>query len=263
MRTLTRRAAGPVVGLFLLTTTAACADSGDGPFAVPTKAVTEGPGAASTAPPTAARPTTTAPPKTTAPPRTRDQARALATSLALTPEDWGAGFTKQTTYEGAGESWSDYAADCSQQTVALPASLLGQWSRAVQLPDPAGPVMLTSGSTNALVYQDARAARDSLQNNRQVDDRCAKRTFTDGTKITFLPGAPQPAFPDADEVLAEEGEIVQPDGGGPYPYLVLSVRKDGVVLVAYLKAPTKDRLTDIRTRCTQAARLMLDRLERS
>ncbi|MYV98313.1 hypothetical protein, partial [Streptomyces sp. SID3343] len=202
-------------------------------------------------------------PPTTAPPRTREQAQALATSLALTPEDWGTGFTRQATYEWAGETWSDYAADCSQQTVALPASLTGQWSRAVQLADPAGPLMLTSGSTNAFVYRDARAARDALQNNRQVDDRCAKRTYTDGTKITFLPGAPQPAYPDADEVQAEEGEIVQPDGGGPYPYLVLTVRKDDIVLSAYLKAPTRDRLADIRTRCTQAVRLMLDRLERS
>jgi hypothetical protein len=256
MRTLTRSTIGPVVGLLLLTAITGCANSGDGPFAIPTK----GGGAGAESTPGAS---TTSSPTTSSPPRTREQAQALATSLALTPQDWGATFTKQASYEGAGETWSDYAADCSQQTVALPASLIGQWSRAVQLPDPEGPIMLTSGSTNVLVYQDERAARDSLQNNRQVDERCAKRTFTDGTKITFLPGAPQPPYPDADEVLAEEGEIVQTDGGGPYPFLVLNVRKGNVLLVAYLKAPTKDRLADIRTRCTQAARLMLDRLERS
>ncbi|MYS83294.1 hypothetical protein [Embleya scabrispora] len=252
------RAIGPVLGILLL---AGCADDGDDPFAVgpnasPTGAapVAKGPG------PT---PTTTRPAGTSAPPsRTPEQAQALAASLALTPEDWGTGFVRQSTYEFAGETWTDYAADCTQQSVPLPASILGQWVRQVQMPETAQASVLSSGSTTVIVHKDVRGAREQVQNAHQVKDRCPTRTYSDGTRAKDTPGAAQPTFAEADEVFAEEG-LMHPKGGGePYPYVVLTVRKDTVVMSSYFSAPTADRVPDVRTRGNQAARLMLDRLVR-
>lgn len=259
-------AVGPVLGALLL---AGCADGGDDPFAVapeaaPTSAdpMVKGPGPSGS--PSRPSASATRPVAGTAPPsRTAEQAQALATSLALGPEDWGTGFVRQSTYEFSGETWIDYAADCTQQTVPLAPSIVGQWVRQVQLPDPGQPTQLSSGSTTVIVHKDVRGAREQAQNARQVKDRCPTRTYTDGTEAKDTPGARQPAFPEADEVFAEEGLMYPKAGGGPYPYVVLTLRKDTVVMSSYFSGPTADRLPDVRTRATQAGRLMLDRLLRS
>ncbi|MFI1386192.1 hypothetical protein [Embleya sp. NPDC020886] len=248
-----------MLGVLLL---AGCADGGDDPFAITpngaptgTSPVVKGPG------PTTTRPSAT--PATSAPPsRTPEQAQALAASLALTPEDWGTGFAKQGTYEFAGETWTDYAADCTQQTVPLAPSITGQWVRQVQLSDTAQTKVLSSGSTTVVVHKDVRGAHEQVQNAHQVKDRCPTRTYTDGTQAKDTPGAEQPPFAEADEVFAEEGLMYPKGGGGPYPYVVLTLRKDTVVMSAYFSAPAADRMPEVRTRTTQAARLMLDRLLR-
>ncbi|MGC0419309.1 hypothetical protein [Embleya sp. AB8] len=250
------RAIGPILGALMLAATG-CAKSGGDPFAVtpntaPASAPSGNPGAAG------APVTTSAPPN-----RTPEQAQALATSIALTPEDWGTGFVKQSTYEFAGKTWTDYAADCTQQTVPLAPSIIGQWVRQVQLPDAAQPNTLSSGSTSTIVHKDARGAHDQVQNAHQVKDRCPTRTYTDGTQAKDTPGAAQPVFPEADEVFAEEGTMNLKSGGIPYVYVVVTVRKEAVAMSAYFSAPGADRLPDVRTRTVQAARLMLDRLLRA
>lgn len=260
------RVMGPLLGALLL---AGCADSGDGPFAVVPNAtstdaspVAKGPGTTPSS--TASTTATSRPSGTTAPPsRSPEQAQTLARSLALTPEDWGGGFVKQSTYEFAGETWTDYAADCTQQTVPLPASIIGQWVRQVQQSDAAQPNTLSSGSTSAIVHKDVRGVRDQVQNARQVKDRCPTRTYTDGTQAKDTPGAPQPPFAEADEVFAEEGLMYLKSGGSPYAYVVVTLRKDTVAMSAYFSAPGPEHMADVRTRATQAARLMLDRLLRS
>ncbi|WP_143658001.1 hypothetical protein [Embleya scabrispora] len=256
------RAIGPLLAALVL---AGCADSGDGPFAVVPNStstdaspVAKGPGT------TASTSATPRPSGTTAPPsRSPEQAQTLARSLALAPEDWGGGFVKQSTYEFAGETWTDYAADCTQQTVPLPSSIIGQWVRQVQQSDAAQSNALSSGSTSAIVHKDTRGARDQVQNAHQVKDRCPTRTYTDGTQAKDTPGAPQPTFAEADEVFAEEGLMYLKSGGSPYAYVVVTLRKDTVAMSAYFSAPGPEHMADVRTRATQAARLMLDRLLRS
>ncbi|MFI6586585.1 hypothetical protein [Embleya sp. NPDC050493] len=252
------RAIGPVLGILLL---AGCADGGDDPFAIDPNAaatgaapVAKGPGPTATA----GRPTADSAP----PSRTPEQAQALAASLALTPEDWGTGFVRQSTYEFAGETFTDYAADCTQRTVPLPPSLVGQWVRQVQLPGGAQATVLPSGSTAVLVHTDVRGAREQVRNAHQVKDRCPTRTYPDGTRAKDTPGAAQPTFAEADEAFAEEGLMYPKDGGEPYPYVVVTVRKDTVVMSSYFSAPDAARLSEVRDRTTQAARLMLDRLVR-
>ncbi|WP_406285780.1 hypothetical protein [Embleya sp. NBC_00896] len=262
MRTTAVRAAAPIAAILLL---AGCADGGEDPFAVTAGGASAKTTTTTTTSPVGKGPTDKAPTATTAPSsRTPEQAQALATTLALTPEDWGTGVVKQSTYEYAGETWTDYAADCTQQSVPLPATLVGQWVRQVQLPpDAANPGRLSSGSTSVIVHKDVGGAHEQVQNARQVKDRCATRIYTDGTQAKDTPGAAQPSLPEADEVFAEEGQMFDKSGAGPWPYVVLTVRKDTVVFSAYFTSTTADRLPEVRTRTTQAARLMLDRLLRS
>jgi len=258
MRIGTGAAIGPIVGVLLLT---GCADKGATPFAKPPDAPT-GSVPATTEPvrrppiaPTRADDTGTPTPRTSA------QAHGLAVTLALTPTDWGSEYVKQNTYEFAGETWTDFGPQCAQRTIPVPETVVGQWSRQVQINNADATAVTFSGGTGAIVHRSEAGARGQLADSRAAGVRCGTRTYPDGTRAESAPAASPPAFAGADEVYVEEGVMYPKTGSaGPYPYTMVFLRRDDVVLTAYLTGPTPDRAVEAREGAGRAARLMLERL---
>jgi len=264
MRIRAIAAIGPIVGVLLLT---GCADKSATPFVKPLDEPT-GSAPAGTdpvgrppVPPTGRESTNTPTPRTSA------QAQGLAVTLALAPTDWGSEYVRQNTYEFAGETWTDFGPTCAQRTVSIPATVVGQWTRQVQIDNAAATAVTFSGGTGAIVHRDEAGARGQMADSRATGDRCTTRTYTDGTRAECVPVAAPPAFAGVDEAYVEEGVMyprssaTKPEGtGGPYPYTMVYLRRGDVVLTAYLTGPTPDKAQEAREGAARAARLMLDRL---
>jgi len=254
-------AVGPIVGVLLLT---GCADKGATPFAKPLDEPT-GSVPATTEPvvrppiaPTRAQDTGTPTPRTSA------QAQGLAITLALTPTDWGSDYVKQNTYEFAGETWTDFGPQCAQRSVPPPTTVIGQWTRQVQINNADATAVTFSGGSGAIVHRDVAGARTQMADARASGNRCTTRTYPDGTRAENAPVASPPAFAGADEVYAEEGVMYPKTGSaGPFPYTSLFLRRGDVVLTTYLTGPTPDRAAEAREGAGRAARTMLRRLAAS
>ncbi|MER6302034.1 hypothetical protein ABT247_21080 [Kitasatospora sp. NPDC001539] len=197
---------------------------------------------------TANSPATPAPAATTAqvtPPATatptaksKVMSGALASVVALTPAEWGAGFKSSRVAENAKLVAYELDASCRYQSVPPSPSLRGQMTRNVERPlDGDATETAVSGNTTVSVFTTPADARNYLSTGRADGKRCPKSFVLNGESVAnenihevSLEGFSAPV----DELYAEEGQTTGGDSTHPDPYVYLVATKGSVVLSVFV-----------------------------
>ncbi|MFE0515679.1 hypothetical protein [Streptomyces sp. NPDC058964] len=188
---------------------------------------------------------------------TAAEARGIARRVALTPPDWGSGFTKGDPYESEDttEGVTDQNCDYATQPIA---DALSAVRRNVGRTD--GTAL---ASSQVVVYRGAEPARADAARLRSEARRCPKVKEAEGNArwegihevaLTELKGF--------DDVVAEEGRLVV-DGQGRKSdnyYTNLTGRKGQFVMQAYVTRNGSRTQAQNRRDATNALALMLSRL---
>lgn len=158
-------------------------------------------------------------------------ARALVKRVALTPEDWGVAFTRDSPYqaEDTTETFSDENCRLVRQRGV---NVLTTLTRNIRSEDRS-----VSAFSSVTVYRDAGSAAATVARLRSDAERCREQTDVDGrTRWADIHTVDLPHMAKLDDVTAEEGRGVVDDKGqrtNTY-YTYLNGHRGPVLLQVYV-----------------------------
>ncbi|MFJ8662694.1 hypothetical protein [Streptomyces sp. NPDC093795] len=156
----------------------------------------------------------------------RARAHALAERVAMTPEDWGAGYTKGDPYERDPAGEYEVGQDCKGFEQAARSGTLAAVSRTV----------LNSRSnlystTDVRVFVDAETAESFVESAEDTTRRCPTQQF-DKSRWSSVRQAAAPEVTGLDQAMAEEGTQTADAAGAKtdFPYVVYTGRTGDTVV---------------------------------
>ncbi|UXY26043.1 hypothetical protein [Streptomyces sp. HUAS TT20] len=182
-------------------------------------------------------------------------AREVTRRVALTPADWGSGFTRSDHYENEEKSEGVTDPDCNYVTQPI-GNALAVLQRGVQKKD-----NTVFANSTVVVFRNASSAQADVARLRSDVQRCptekeaASKARWEGVHEVDVPG-----LTGFDEVVGEEGHLVADENGRPADayYTYLTGRKGRYMVRTYVTrggTPTQNR-----SDATNALSLMLSRL---
>ncbi|MFJ9720049.1 hypothetical protein ACIRPQ_29655 [Streptomyces sp. NPDC101213] len=195
-------------------------------------------------------------------PRTGPQAEALAETVALEPQAWGAGFRSQRPAASAPGTVAVLDERCRWERRALPGSVLASLSRYSRLPGTAGKgeIRVTAAVT---VHATARDADEQLAVTLEEPLRCREQEVRAGERISGLMSTATPYGQGnntyADDQVVEIGSYVT--GGGEQSYFWYVTRLGTVTLAVSVKGAAGYSNAELNQYASNATATMLDRVE--
>ncbi|MFF4832168.1 hypothetical protein [Streptomyces sp. NPDC001315] len=187
------------------------------------------------------------------------EARAMAGRLPLSPEDWGSGFTKDSTlYELTPVNETAVGSNCRLTGKVGRPGTLAALRRSVTNTD-AGVI----GNSEARVYMDAATAQRYVDDVADNIHRCPSQT-EGKLRWSGVREATPPRLTGFDVLVSEEGRQVADTHGikTDFPYVVLTGRLRNTVLSVYVNGQ-KGSEQQIRTYARGGLALMGSRLRKS
>ncbi|MGW0119822.1 hypothetical protein [Streptomyces sp. NPDC003327] len=183
-------------------------------------------------PATASSPAASAPPTDSSSARAR--AQALAERVAMTPADWGAGYSKGDPYEQDPAGEYEVGQDCKGFQQAARSGTLAAVNRTVRN----SRSTLTS-NTEVRVFVDAETAEAYVDGAEETTRRCPTQQF-EKVRWSSVRQATAPEVAGLDRTVAEEGTQTADASGATtdYPYVFYTGRTgDTVVSVLVYETP--------------------------
>ncbi|MFJ9578180.1 hypothetical protein ACIRQF_17665 [Streptomyces sp. NPDC101191] len=207
-------------------------------------------------------PTTANPPgpTTSGPPVDSSAARAAAHALALrvvmTPEDWGAGYTRGDPYERDPAGEYEVGKDCQGFDQAARSGTLAAISRTVRNDRSA-----LDSTTEVRVFSDPATAKAFVDGAEDTTRRCTTQRYAK-TRWSSIHQATEPEVVGLEQVMAEEGtQTAAADGGRTdFPYVLYTGRK-GDTVVSVLAYETRAGVAALRPRAGGVLQKLQRRLE--
>ncbi|MER5219019.1 hypothetical protein [Streptomyces flaveus] len=200
-------------------------------------------------------PSPTSPSPTSPSPLSSAEAHELAGRVALTPEDWGSGFSAPSEgYEYSPVGELTVLENCQLVDKSDRPGTLASLNRSVVTSDAE-----VGGYSEVRVYADTATAETYMADVNEAIHRCASQRY-DGSRFDGIREAAPPPLTGFDELVAEEGRQTMSDGTKvDLHFTVLTGRTGEIVLEAHAYG-SKEALPETRKRAGDALALMQKRL---
>ncbi|MEU9699666.1 hypothetical protein [Streptomyces sp. NPDC047981] len=187
------------------------------------------------------------------------EAHAVATRVAMAPQDWGAGYAKSEDYEADPADESHVTSGCEWVTRASRAGTLASVYRGVYYESSGN-----SSSTEVRVFTDAATAESYMRDVEANTHRCPSQ-HSGKSRWTGIREATAPSVTGFDEVVAEEGTQSADSEGKKtdFRYVYFTGRVGNTVLItialdepanaAALNKRGKDTLQELQQRLEAAS----------
>ncbi|MFF4564946.1 hypothetical protein [Streptomyces sp. NPDC001435] len=188
-------------------------------------------------------------------PSTAASAREITRRVALTPADWGSGFTRSDHYENEEKSEGVTDPDCNYVTQPI-VNALAALQRGVRKED-----RTVYANSTVVVYRNASSAQADVARLRSDVQRCPmEKEAASKARWESVHQVDVPRPKGFDEVVGEEGHLVADENGRPADayYTYLTGRKGRYLVQTYVTrggTPAQNR-----SDATNALSLMLSRL---
>ncbi|MDI3405648.1 hypothetical protein [Streptomyces cavernicola] len=165
-------------------------------------------------------------------PENRAEALKLARKVIARPEDWGAGYERDSGYKGSPRRSAELGDDCVWAQRPLSEGDFVSVGRRGELPErgDAGPLRVTAVVT---VHRTESAARWEMARTLEEPLRCPEQRLSGAERVTGLRsgGDLDPDTSGATDYLQESGQVHSELPGSPHPY-VWDVFRLGTVTLA-------------------------------
>lgn len=186
---------------------------------------------------------------------TEASARGITRRVALTPGDWGSGFTRSDHYENEAKNEGVTDADCNYVTQPI-GHALAVLQRSVKKKDET-----VYANSTVVVYPNAGLAQADVARLRSGVQRCpTEKEAASSARWENVHEVDIPGLKGFDEVVGEEGHLVADENGRPADayYAYLTGRKGRYIVQTYVTRGGTS--TQNRSDATNALSLMLSRL---
>ncbi|MEV6195706.1 hypothetical protein AB0M19_25260 [Streptomyces sp. NPDC051920] len=195
-------------------------------------------------------------------PRTRSRAEALATAVALKPNEWGSDFRAQQPAASTPRTVAVLGGQCRWERRTLPESVLASLSRYSEIPAAGGKGELKV-SAAVTVHKTVRDADEQLASTLEEPLRCREQQVRTDERIAKLISAATPygqgSNTYSDDQVVEIGSYLTGSGEQSYAWYV--TRLGTVTLAVSVKGAKGYSDAELGTFASRANVTMLDRVE--